>query len=38
MYDATGVQLPYRGAWTLRITVRTSDIDETTVTVPVDAR
>ena len=37
MYEAMGVQLPYPGAWTLRITVRTSDIDETTVTVPFDA-
>ncbi|HZS20735.1 MAG TPA: copper resistance protein CopC [Pseudonocardiaceae bacterium] len=38
VYEATGVQLPYRGAWTLQITVRTSDIDETTVAVPVDVR
>ena len=37
-YDATAVQLPYPGVWTLRITVRTSEIDETTVTVPVDVR
>jgi copper transport protein len=34
-YDASGVQLPYPGAWKLRITVRTSDIDETTVDIPV---
>jgi copper transport protein len=37
-YDATAVQLPYPGLWTLRITVRTSEIDETTVAVPVDVR
>jgi copper transport protein len=37
-YDATGVQLPYPGAWTLRIIVRTSEIDETTVAVPVGVR
>jgi copper transport protein len=37
-YDAGGVQLPYPGAWKLRITVRTSDIDETTVDVPVNVR
>jgi copper transport protein len=37
-YDASRVQLPFPGGWKLSITVRTSDIDETTVTVPVDVR
>lgn len=37
-YDASGVQLPYPGDWKLSITVRTSDIDETTVTVPINVR
>lgn len=37
-YGASGVQLPYPGAWQLRITVRTSEIDETTVAVGVDVR
>jgi copper transport protein len=37
-YDASGVQLPYPGGWKLSITVRTSDIDETTVAVPLDVR
>ncbi|MGH3673313.1 MAG: copper resistance protein CopC, partial [Pseudonocardiaceae bacterium] len=34
-YSASGVQLPYRGNWQLAVTVRTSDIDETTVATPV---
>lgn len=34
-YAASGVQLPYRGNWRLTVTVRTSDIDETTVAAPV---
>ena len=37
-YDASGVQLPYPGGWKLSITVRTSDIDETTVAVPINVR
>jgi len=37
-YDADRVQLPYPGGWTLSITVRTSDIDETTVSVPINVR
>jgi copper transport protein len=35
-YVAQAVQLPYSGAWQLTVTVRTSEIDETTVTVPID--
>jgi copper transport protein len=35
-YVAQAVQLPYPGTWQLTVTVRTSDIDETTVTVPID--
>jgi copper transport protein len=37
-YDASGVQLPYPGTWQLRMIVRTSEIDETGVTVPLDIR
>ncbi|MBV9032017.1 MAG: copper resistance protein CopC/CopD [Pseudonocardiales bacterium] len=37
-YIAGGVQLPYSGTWRLSVTVRTSDIDETTVSTPVDVR
>jgi copper transport protein len=37
-YDASGIQLPFRGPWKLWITIRTSDIDETTVAVPIDIR
>ncbi|MGH3782100.1 MAG: copper resistance protein CopC [Pseudonocardiaceae bacterium] len=37
-YVAQAVQLPYRGTWQLRVTVRTSDIDETTVATPIDIR
>ncbi|HEY3894731.1 MAG TPA: copper resistance protein CopC [Pseudonocardiaceae bacterium] len=37
-YVASGVQLPYRGNWQLAVTVRTSDIDETTVAAPVAVR
>ncbi|MBV9161673.1 MAG: FixH family protein [Pseudonocardiales bacterium] len=37
-YVTSGVQLPYRGTWQLRVTVRTSDIDETTVAAPIDVR
>jgi copper transport protein len=37
-YVASGVQLPYSGTWQLRVTVRTSDIDETTVATPIDVR
>jgi copper transport protein len=37
-YDASGVQVPYPGAWKLSITVRTSDFDETTVAVPIDIK
>ncbi len=35
-YIAQAVQLPYSGTWQLTVTVRTSDIDETTVAVPID--
>jgi copper transport protein len=35
-YVANDVQLPYIGTWQLRVTVRTSDIDETTVATPID--
>ncbi|MGH3963340.1 MAG: copper resistance protein CopC [Pseudonocardiaceae bacterium] len=37
-YVATGVQIPVNGTWQLAVTVRTSDIDRTTVTVPIDIR
>jgi copper transport protein len=37
-YVASGVQLPYSGTWQLRVTVRTSDIDETTAATPIDVR
>lgn len=37
-YIAHAVQLPYSGTWQLRVTVRTSDIDETTVATPIDIR
>jgi copper transport protein len=37
-YHASGIQLPYPGAWKLSIILRTSDIDETTVAVPVEVR
>ncbi|HEX4099084.1 MAG TPA: copper resistance protein CopC [Pseudonocardiaceae bacterium] len=37
-YAAQAVQLPYSGMWQLGITVRTSDIDETTVATPIDVR
>jgi copper transport protein len=37
-YAASGVQLPDSGTWQLRVTVRTSDIDETTVATPIDIR
>jgi copper transport protein len=35
-YVANDIQLPYTGTWQLRVTVRTSDIDETTVATPID--
>ena len=34
-YVATGFQIPADGTWQLAVTVRTSDIDQTTVTTPV---
>jgi copper transport protein len=37
-YIASAVQLPYRGTWQLSVTVRTSDIDETTVATPIEIR
>ncbi len=37
-YVATGIQLPVAGTWQLAVTVRTSDIDRTTVTTPIDIR
>jgi copper transport protein len=35
---ARGVQIPANGTWQLAVTVRTSDIDQTTVTTPIDIR
>ncbi len=35
-YVATGFQIPADGTWQLAVTVRTSDIDQTTVTTPID--
>ncbi len=35
-YQASGITLPYPGSWELRITVRTSEIDQTTVAIPVE--
>ena len=35
---ARGVQIPAHGTWQLAVTVRTSDIDQTTVTTPIDIR
>jgi copper transport protein len=35
---ASGVQIPANGTWQLAMTVRTSDIDQTTVTTPIDIR
>ncbi len=37
-YVATGVQIPVSGTWQLAVTVRTSDIDRTTVTTPIDIK
>ncbi len=37
-YVAQAVQLPFSGTWQLTVTVRTSDIDETTVATPIDIR
>jgi copper transport protein len=37
-YVAREVQLPRKGTWQLAVTVRTSDIDQTTVTTPIDIR
>jgi copper transport protein len=37
-YDANGVALPYPGTWRLRMIVRTSEIDETGVTIAIDIR
>jgi copper transport protein len=37
-YVAREVQIPRKGTWQLAVTVRTSDIDQTTVTTPVDIR
>ncbi len=37
-YVATAVQIPVNGTWQLAVTVRTSDIDRTTVTTPIDIR
>jgi copper transport protein len=35
---ARAVQIPSAGTWQLAVTVRTSDIDETTVATPIDVR
>jgi copper transport protein len=35
---ARGVQIPANGTWQLAVTVRTSDIDQTTVTTPIGIR
>ncbi|WP_236796324.1 FixH family protein [Amycolatopsis sp. GM8] len=37
-YVATAVQIPAAGSWQLALTVRTSDLDETTVATTVDVR
>ena len=37
-YVATALTVPSPGDWTLRLTVRTSDIDEQTIDVPVRIR
>jgi copper transport protein len=37
-YVARTVELPYHGMWQLRVTVRTSDIDETTTASQIDIR
>jgi copper transport protein len=37
-YVAREVQIPRKGTWQLAVTVRTSDIDQTTVTTPIDIR
>ncbi len=37
-YVAHGVQIPRKGTWQLAVTVRTSDIDRTTVTTPIVIR
>lgn len=37
-YVAQAVQLPYHGMWQLKVTVRSSDIDETTVATTIDIR
>ncbi len=37
-YVATALSVPSPGNWTLRIVVRTSDIDEQTINVPVKIR
>ena len=37
-YVAREVQIPRKGTWQLAVTVRTSDIDQTTVTAPIDIR
>lgn len=37
-YQASSVQIPNNGTWQLAVTVRTSDIDETTVTTPINIR
>ncbi|HWK29723.1 MAG TPA: copper resistance protein CopC [Solirubrobacter sp.] len=37
-YVATGMTVPYPGRWTLELAVRTSDIDEDVIRVPVQVR
>lgn len=37
-YTGTTVQIPAAGSWQLALTVRTSDIDETTVTTTIEVR
>lgn len=37
-YIARDVQIPASGTWQLAVTVRTSDIDQTTVTTPINIR
>ncbi|MGH3770947.1 MAG: copper resistance protein CopC [Pseudonocardiaceae bacterium] len=37
-YVTSAVQLPYRGTWRLSVTVRTSEIDETTASTPINVR
>jgi copper transport protein len=37
-YSTSGFQLPYPGTWQLTVTVRTGELDQTTVTAPIRVR